>query len=702
MRDRFNADPAVQTLALGLAALILAPAAASAAQATDDGLTEVVVTARKRLESAQDIPESITTVSADVIERAGISSINDIHMIATSVNLNRRQDESPNVVLRGVGSFGNVQGVGFYVDDVQIFTGMTERTEDIGRIEVLKGPQGTLYGGNNIGGAIKYVLKEPSYNWSGEGRAQVGSLGKKTLAGAVTGPLVEDKLAFRFSAYGESGDGFMYNAFQGDEIDQKEEYGARLSLRADLTDHLNATLSLRASRLDQDGFNLYYRATAPDAYRRSVNYDEGLNFKRDIAVPTLAINWTNDSGYTVTSISAFQSATANYTADIDFEADPDNRIGLDSYYFDQAFSQEVRLASPTDGRAFNWLLGLYGLDRQSASATDIYLYNPDGTVFLTIPLASEDEWKQFAGFVSGNYELSDRWSLSAGGRINYAKRATFDREVELGGSVDGTSFLPKASIQYQAKPGTMLYFTYSNGLEPGAIATLGSGELLPYSPEKTKNFEIGVKSELLDRRLRLNAAVFFTDYANRLFESYVANVGGAPEEYIQNIGDSSNLGAEAEIEWRASRDLTLSAGVSVIDVSWKNGVMFFDKGVQAEIDLGETNKKPPFVPSSSATAAADWTHPLSDALSLRSRVDVAYTGKSFWDIPNAYEQEAYTIANASIGVDVGAWSVAVQGRNLFDTEYNNEYLAMVYSGLPADLASRGEPRTWLLSLSARF
>lgn len=666
-------------------------------------IQEIVVTARKRQESAQDIPESITAVSAEVIERAGIKSINDIQFIATGVNLNARADETPNVVMRGVGSFGNIQGVGFYVDDVQIYTGMTELTEDLERIEVLKGPQGTLYGGSNIGGAIKYVLKQPEYQWGGQMRLQGGSFGAKSFAGAITGPVVDETLAFRASAYVDRSDGYMFNTFIGDEMDRKKEYGARVALRADPTENFSATLSLRASRLDQDGFNLYYQPVDATDYRRTVSYDEPLHIERDIVAPTLTMDWTLGAGHKVTSISAYQrSKIPEFVIELDFSADPANRINADVEALQEVWSQELRILSPDDGRRLSWLAGVYAVDRKSSGPTTINIFDPAGEVAASIRLESEDRTKQYAAFGSASYRLAERWQASGGIRVNYAENSVADLVANLRGSADETSVLPKISLQYEPRPDAMVYLTYSQGLEPGSVATVGT-DFRPYEAETTRNYELGMKGEFMEQTLRLNLAAFYVDYENRLFESWVADGGtGVPEEFIRNIGDSHNLGVEAELAWRATRGLTLSAGVSVIEARWEKGVLYFDEGTGEDIDLGARDLAPPFVPDYTATVSADWNYPLSADVAVNWRIDAAFMGKSYWDVQNANAQEAYSLVNASVGIEWRKWNFSVQGRNLFDTEYNNEYLDALYSGLPTNLATRGQPRMILFSLNGTF
>jgi iron complex outermembrane receptor protein len=166
-----------------------APASQPNVSNADTGLAEIIVTARKRAETVQSIPESIEAFGAEEISDAHLTKIDDLGNLVSNLNITSRADNTPDVVLRGVGSFGVVSGVGFYANDVQLFDGQTVRTEDIERIEVLKGPQGTLYGGSNIGGAIKYVTKMPTDDFEAGAGFEFGNYGTQTYSGFVSGPL---------------------------------------------------------------------------------------------------------------------------------------------------------------------------------------------------------------------------------------------------------------------------------------------------------------------------------------------------------------------------------------------------------------------------------------------------------------------------------------------------------------------------------
>src|SRR3984885_1397744 len=215
-------------------ALIAPPAHAQIAAAQSnsggdqEGIAEIIVTARKRVESTQVIPESIDAFGSQEIDDAHITKIDDHGNLVSNLNITTRADNTPDVVLRGVGSFGVVSGVGFYANDVQLFDGQTVRTEDIERIEVLKGPQGTLYGGGNIGGAIKYVTKLPTNDFEAGAGFEFGNYSTQTYSGFVSGPLISG-LDARASFFDTHTDGYIYDTTLNRTVDGGSERGGRLT-----------------------------------------------------------------------------------------------------------------------------------------------------------------------------------------------------------------------------------------------------------------------------------------------------------------------------------------------------------------------------------------------------------------------------------------------------------------------------------------
>ena len=277
-------------LSLAVMAFSLGITLDGAPQALAQGaaLEEVVVTARKRDENLMDIPESVSAIGALEVERRNIKGLNKIGLAVPNLNLSMRTDGYPNVTIRGLGAYGMTQGVGFYLDDVQLFSDASSRFGDIERIEVLKGPQGVLYGGSNIGGAVKYVSKAPSTEALG-GRLKVmaGEQGIWDIEGDINIPLSE-KWALRAFAFTREDDGFMTNpgslspvfgvdSNQPEDVGAYEQSGGRLVLHGDITDRVSITASARYNEYDGPVNNWARDMGTPDNMQYPFTLDTNLN-----------------------------------------------------------------------------------------------------------------------------------------------------------------------------------------------------------------------------------------------------------------------------------------------------------------------------------------------------------------------------------------------------------------------------------------
>ena len=224
---------------------------------SENQLQEIIVTARKREERLIDIPESIVVISSVDLKDKGIISVEDVGRQTPSLQLNMRQDTTTDVVIRGIGAYGDVLGVGFSIDNVPNFTDQTMRLQDLESVEILKGPQGTLYGGSSIGGLVRYVSKKPAFNSDGEASAEVGSYSQISVSAVQNFPLIADKLALRISLYDAKGDGYLSNSALGiANSDPYTDYGARVSLLFKPDDSFDALLTLRHNYF-RNGSNEY-------------------------------------------------------------------------------------------------------------------------------------------------------------------------------------------------------------------------------------------------------------------------------------------------------------------------------------------------------------------------------------------------------------------------------------------------------------
>ena len=318
---------------LSLACMMLAgslgPQATSVALAQEATLEEVVVTARKRSENLMDVPESVSAIGAIDVERRNIKGLNKIGLAVPNLNLSMRTDGYPNVTIRGLGAFGMTQGVGFYLDDVQLFSDASSRFGDIERIEVLKGPQGVLYGGSNIGGAVKYISKAPSTEeTSGRLKVLAGEQGIWDIEGDINIPL-SDKWALRAFAFTREDDGFMTNpgslspvfgvdSNQPEDVGAYDESGGRLVLQGNITDRVSIAASARYNEYDGPVNNWAREMGTPGNLQYPFTLDTNLNptHKRETFGARFEINVEFDR-FDFKSITSYTDTESDRHTDVD-------------------------------------------------------------------------------------------------------------------------------------------------------------------------------------------------------------------------------------------------------------------------------------------------------------------------------------------------------------------------------------------------
>lgn len=666
-----------------------------------NSLQEVVVTARKRAENIQDVPASIVAISAATIEEAHMTQIDDIGSLVSNLHIVQRNDNSPDVTLRGVGSFGVVQGVGFYVDDIQQFEGQTLRPFDIERIEVLKGPQGTLYGGANIGGAIKYVTKEPSFSWSNEASVENGNLATRNYFAVVSGPLIPDKLAMRASFYDENQDGYTYDTYHQTDVGATTDHGGRLTLLYEPSDATKAHLYINADAFRTGAQNLLYTPPDDHTYLYSVNDYYLPSFERRLWSPTLRIDQQLGSAVSFTSISSYFSSYNRGLTDLAKQPRPIDALQQNQDH--RVASQELRLQS-TGTSNLNWLLGLY-YQHHRTEVTQIDNFST-GDVLNPIVVGTdldrdEKSQTQYAVFADATYRLS-RWQLELGLRGEYydSAEAAYNNSLtpvlNAAARLNGRQLSPRASLQYRFNDDLNLYTTVSRGFEP-ADEIEENGEVHSYRAEIATSYEAGLKSTLHDV-VQLNGAVFYIDYANRLYQN-IQFVPAGILEVTSNIGASRNYGAELEITGLLPAGFKVSSGLGWTRAVWGN-VPFIDPQTNLPINL--RGRIAPFTPDYSANVVVDWTHRMGHELTFGARLDASFTGSSWWDPQDSARQSAYQLLNMGVRVERGFWTLAGHVSNLTNARYNTIYDPTYDIGAPFNVAHIGRPREFVFSGTVRF
>lgn len=674
------------------AGLLSVPASLQAqTPSTEESLAvqEVTVTARKKSERVEDIPASIAVLDSQTIKDANVRSIDDLRTLAPNVNINTRADQSPDVTLRGVGAFGVVQGVGFYVNDVQQFEGQVVRFEDIERIEVLRGPQGTLYGGSNIGGAIKYITARPTDEFESEVSLAVGDRVNHSITAVLSGPL-SGNLGARLTVFDDDTDGYVKNTLTGNRAGDLRAKGGRLTLDYDAGD-TSAVVYLYASREDRNDFNSLYRPVNDRTFSDTIDHDNlpPVYMDRNVYSGTLQLTQDRETMQFTSLTSAFKSKR-DLRADLDFGPMPINYVDVSQEK--NVLSQEFRVASVGAG-PFGWLVGAFAQHRRDPEDTLFHIIPID----LAIPTANRPRSRQYALFANGNYTTGP-WTFEAGTRVEYDKNSLRDANANVELTKSGTEVLPRASATYLLHEDLRAYASISRGFTPGGA--VNERRVVTYEAEKTMNYELGLKGSVLDDRIRYDVAAFYIDYSDRLFQinEVVPFVGLVAT--TTNVGASTNYGFEASATARLTQDLTLQLGLGATEAQWENATIFEPNSGNPNFNLDGFTA--PFTPEYQATVSLDWARPLAAGPVLGFRIDSAVIGQQYWDLANITQQRAYELVNVGARLELKRWEISAALTNAFDKEFHTAYYTGAEVGAPYDVASLGPTRTWTIKLTGRF
>jgi iron complex outermembrane receptor protein len=723
-------------LSLAVMAFSLGITLDGAPQALAQGaaLEEVIVTARKRDENLMDIPESVSAIGALEVERRNIKGLNKIGLTVPNLNLSMRTDGYPNVTIRGLGAYGMTQGVGFYLDDVQLFSDASSRFGDIERIEVLKGPQGVLYGGSNIGGAVKYVSKAPSTEaFGGRLKVMAGEQGIWDIEGDINIPL-SDKWALRAFAFTREDDGFMTNpgslspvfgvdSNQPEDVGAYEQSGGRLVLHGDITDRVSITASARYNEYDGPVNNWAREMGTPGNLQYPFTLDTNLNptHERETFGARFEINVEFDN-FDFKSITSYTDTESDRHTDVDL---------TQLWFFNtfrpetmEVFTQEFRFSSNSDG-PLQWVGGFYLMDFEETmnSYLDfgwIILEADDPSIHVQVPFETRREEKgNLAAFGNVTYEVG-AWEWGLGLRID---RWESDEEaVDIGHSAskDDVEVLPKISLTRHFNNDSMAYLTVSKGFEPGGWVGIADGAppvygpngektLAGFEPEEAIQYELGWKGSLADGRVQATAALFFIDYDDRQFEFIIPNPSGDGTliDGIENIGDSEQTGIELGLTWQASDYLQIAAAYGYIDAEWDSNTILPD----GSANLG--GQTPPQIIEHSTTVTANFQMPAFGDFDWIANLQLSHNGTMEGGKPSGgtVENPEFTVVDIQVGLTSNNWELMLNLDNAFDERYYTDlepFPNFGFGGLigtePAEIiiGTHGHPRLFTASATYRF
>jgi iron complex outermembrane receptor protein len=716
MKREETMDCCDQSFLRNLPALLMATlvfhlfSAPSAALAEDARLETITVTAQKQEENVQDVPITISVFSDTALEERGIDDI--LELSRFTPNMLIRNKYETDIVVRGISvPHQSVlqSNVGFYVDDVNYPITLMQNPDlyDVERIEVLKGPQGTLYGRNSLSGVINIVTRQPD----DEARAAItgeygfydpahGTSNSYRLRGSVSGPVVEEKLYIGLAGQLERSDGFMKNVTSNDdEAAEINRLNGRVTLRWTPSDHWD--ISLIADYLHTDdgyGYNQYFtpgmvwNGTGFSPVDFSTDHHEiawdGENvWDQESDGQTLRLKYSA-SAVDILSITGRKRWDADLANDAGISPIPDG--DWLSSYDTHAISQELRLSSNRGEARFQWLAGVYGFIEEFDIDSVIALYSDFRYVDI--------ENTGFAVFGQGTYTFFGRLHVTGGlrydsleleGDINgsYFNRGSMTVDLlDIRDEDDYSEVLPKASVSYDVTDDIMIYATAAKGYLSGGFnyAFVTSSDNFRYDPEYSWNYELGLKTSWFDNKLGFNVAAFYIDIEDKQIVEYL---GG--QRNITNAAEAHSAGFELELVARPAKGLELFAGFGCLDAE-------FDADFDSNGDgIPDTDgKKLPYAPDYNYSLGLQYFHPSG----FSGRFEVNYLDNFYSDAANEFEVDGYTLANARIGYLSDNYDVVLWAKNVFNEEYVSNGGPYIYG----NVGVAGEPRMVGLTLNYRF
>jgi iron complex outermembrane receptor protein len=657
----------------------------SEARATSVG--EVIVTAQRREERVRDVPLSITAATAQTLANAGVQTTADLAKITPGYSI-YMYGGAPQPVIRGISSGGASAGdssnVAVYVDGVYLGNEALQLFDlpDISRVEILKGPQGTLFGRNAAGGAVRVVTQSPSFTPTGSFSASYGSFNDGMVKGFVSGPLAP-KVAGSLAAFYEHMDGWDHNVLTGKDGGKLNSVIVRGKLLFQPIDNLKITFSgYYLNRHNEATFagialggNTIARTASPGVLIVTKPRDFAVNEPEGNGVRGYgaALNIEYDASFgTLTSVTAYQNAYVFIQADAD--ATPAGIAYYDQHQPINSLQEEIDFASKKMFDRFSFTLGAFyygSSERFTPLAIDTL---PGHTVFA---IWEDARTTAYAVFGEGYLDITSHLQLIGGLRYsNERKYGTGGFGTPVQSPIKPATFTavtPRVSLKYAFNPNTNVYFTYSQGFKSGVNDPV-SGPV-PILPEHVDAYELGAKSRVT-QNLDVTAALFHYDYTNL----QVQTVGNALNGATQNAAKATINGFEGNLTWIATRDLTFIAGVSWLDAKYGQ----FPAALVNDVDPNNPNclcgaplqpenvqgKQLQRTPPWTFNMTAEYSHPFEPGI-LTANMTLYSTARWWADLNNRVGQPGYTTLDAQLGWEPAGTKlkISIWGKNLTNTTY---------------------------------
>jgi iron complex outermembrane receptor protein len=705
-------------LSILVAALSLATGANALGDSNDQPLDEVVVTATLRSVPLEETPGSVSVLNGATLRDAGQQHFEDVLPLVPNLNWAGDTSRPRYFQIRGIGELQQYQGapnpsVGFLIDDID-FSGLGSAATlfDVDHIEVLHGPQGTLYGANALAGLIYVKSADPSDTLGGRAELDVGDYNERSYGAVLTGPVSSLDSAFRLAVQKYTSDGFYHNAYLGrSNTDSRDELTVRGKWLFEPNDAWRVDLTVLRAQIDNG-----YDAFAIDNSRTTESDHPGVDRQYSTGLSARS-TYSGLGSATLTTIATYADTKVNYGFDSDWGNPVLWAPYTDDFTEDQlrhrsTRSLELRLADTPahSAHGISWLFGVYAFElRESLTDTTAGIYvDPfdatQNTDSLSV-ISSEYRSRNGAlyGQLDGNFSERMRWSVGLRGERHTSRYN--DTTTNLDAPTTANHFGPadnlwggQASLDYRVAEGQHVYALISRGykasgfnLSPGLPANQ-----LQFGPESDLNFEVGHKAQMSDGRVRIDTSLFYMMRHNEQLLTSEQLDPNNPNTFIFFTGNAKsgfNYGLESTATWAASKSLEFGASLGLLQSQYhgfvQNGVTLPDRAL-------------PHAPPWQAAVNATWRDPRGPY----ARLDITGMGSFLYDLPpNDTRSSAYGLVNGKLGWDTSRWEVYLWGRNLLNKNYTVR--GFFFGDEPPDFANKlyvqlGEPRNWGVHFTVRF
>lgn len=694
------------TLSLSIAALLSANAFA---KVSEHDLPAMVVSADFRPATALDTPVSLTTLDSETIDSRGAQHVEDILNLAPNVNVSAGASRGQFFQIRGIGERSQFTApinpsVGLYIDGIDLSrNGAAATLFDVERVEVLRGPQGTVYGANALAGVINLQSTQPTDELDIHFETGIAEYNTRNVGLAVGGSLIEDTLLGRFSIYNHRSDGYSDNDFLNrDNTQKRDELAVKGHLKWLVTNDLTIDLNLLHLNFDNG-----YDAFSLENTRDTASDEPGKDMQRTRAI-ALKTDWRANDTIQIQSSFSYSLSDLEYSYDDDWSYTNRFLTALDPYSgFDQYLRQrenyalEGRVLSNENGKIFNgstsWTIGLYHAD-QKQDLNRNYFDNDTPAIYS---LDNSYETQNTAAYGQLETALSEKLTLISGLRVENSK-ADYVDSAGLDLTNNDVLFGGKLGLQYNLASDHMVFTTFSRGFKAGGINNASglAENLRRFDSEYLWNLESGLKSSWLDDTLVTNLTAFYTlrknaQLKNSLQVPKVPGPGTDFIEYLANADKVTNIGIEADLDWLINDKLRLLASVGLLDTDLHNykNPQLLSEGINLK------GRRIAHAPAYQFSIGGELY--ITNNLTFTANIE----GKDEFYFSNShnFKSSSYTITNASLNYELENWTISLWGKNLFDKDYGTR--GFQFGNDPSlgyadgTYTQKGDPRVVGLSLN---